>query len=404
MNHSASPHSTLAVLKALPRPAWILFAGTFLNKFGSFVVPFLALYLTRRGFTTRDAGVAIGAYGVGQLLASLFGGHLADTYGRRKTIVLSMFSAGVAMMLLSQARELWSIVLLTLLAGLTGELYRPASSALLTDLVPAGQRVTAFSAYRLAFNAGWAFGPATAGFLAGYSFFWLFLGDALTSLLFGLVAFWYLPTGIRAPKTEAAWSEAFHAIRRDGPFLRAMLSAFTIGLVFLQLFSTYGLHVTSLGFSDTTYGALLSLNGVLVVCCELPITSFTGRFPARRMMALGYVLVGVGFTLNVWARHLPGLIGVAVMFTLGEMILIPVASAHIANLAPAHLRGRYMGAWGFTGALALMLGPNLGMALYRINPAAVWWCCGALGLLAAMVISVDGRSVRSERGLPAVCS
>jgi MFS family permease len=404
MSHSAPPHSTLAVLKALPRPAWILFAGTFLNKFGSFVIPFLALYLTRQGFTAREAGVAIGAYGVGQLLASVFGGHLADTYGRRKTIALSMFSAGGAMMLLSQARGLWSIVLFTLLAGLTGELYRPAGSALLTDLVPAGQRVTAFSAYRLAFNAGWAFGPATAGFLAGYSFFWLFLGDAVTSLLFGLVALWYLPRGTHAHKTEAAWSDAFHAIRRDGPFLRVMLSALIIGIVFLQLFSTYGLHVTSLGFSDKTYGALLSLNGVLVVCCELPITSFTRRFPARRVMAVGYVLVGAGFMLNVWARSLPALICMATLFTVGEMILIPVASAYIADLAPPHLRGRYMGAWGFTGAVALMLGPNLGMALYRINPAAVWWACGALGLLAATVISIDGRPVRSPKGLAAPCS
>jgi MFS family permease len=404
MNHSASSHSTFAVLKALPRPAWILFAGTFLNKFGSFVVPFLALYLTRQGLTTREAGVAIGAYGLGQLLASLSGGHLADTYGRRKTIALSMFSAGAAMMLLSQARGLWSIVLLTFLAGMTGELYRPASSALLADLVPAGQRVTAFSAYRLAFNGGWAFGPATAGFLAGYSFFWLFLGDALTSLLFGVVALLCLPKGTHAHKTEAAWSEAFHAIRRDRPFLRAMLSALTIGLVFLQLFSTYGLHVTSLGFSDKTYGVLLSLNGVLVVCCELPITAFTRRFPSRRVMALGYLLVGAGFMVNVWARGLPALACVVVIFTFGEMILIPVASAYIADLAPAHLRGRYMGAWGFTGALAVMLGPNLGMALYRINPAAVWWVCGALGLVAAAVISIEGRTVRSPKGLAAPCS
>src|SRR5439155_20734974 len=79
-------------------------------------------------------------YGVGTLLASALGGHLADTIGRRKTIALSMFSSAAAMMLLSQARGLPAIILLTGLAGLAAELYRPASSALLADLVPAGQR------------------------------------------------------------------------------------------------------------------------------------------------------------------------------------------------------------------------------------------------------------------------
>jgi len=113
------PHPTLlASLKALPRPAWILFFGTFLNKFGTFVLPFLTLYLTRQGYSLGDAGLAIGAYGVGTLLASALGGHLADTIGRRKTIVLSMFFAAITMLLLSQARGLAAIVALTAVAGL----------------------------------------------------------------------------------------------------------------------------------------------------------------------------------------------------------------------------------------------------------------------------------------------
>ena len=67
-------HPTLlASLKALPRPAWILFLGVFLNKFGSFVVPFLTLFLTRQGYSMGDAGLAIGAYGAGHFLASGLG-------------------------------------------------------------------------------------------------------------------------------------------------------------------------------------------------------------------------------------------------------------------------------------------------------------------------------------------
>src|SRR5258707_15057670 len=192
----------IANLKALPRPAWILFLRTFLNKFGAFVIPFLVLYMTRQGFSMAQAAVAIGAYGVGNFVASGVGGYLADRIGRRKTIALSMFSGAVAMVLLSQATTFHAIVLLTALTGMTGELYRPASSALLADLVPAGQRVTAYAAYRLAFNAGWAFGPAMAGLLAKHSFLWLFVGDAVTSFLFGLVAWFALPIGFRGTRTD----------------------------------------------------------------------------------------------------------------------------------------------------------------------------------------------------------
>src|SRR5207247_9981008 len=104
------------------------------------------------------------------------------------------------------------ILVLPALAGLAGELYRPASSALLADLVPAGQRVTAFSAYRMAFNAGWAFGPATAGFLAEAGYFWLFVGDAVTSVLFGLVALFALLRGLRSQQAESRWMEALQVL------------------------------------------------------------------------------------------------------------------------------------------------------------------------------------------------
>ena len=71
-------------LRALPRGAWILFFGTFLNKFGTFVLPFLAIYMTRLGYTSAQAGLAIGAYGIGTLGACLLGGYTeVNCYGSR---------------------------------------------------------------------------------------------------------------------------------------------------------------------------------------------------------------------------------------------------------------------------------------------------------------------------------
>ncbi|MDB6112286.1 MAG: Major facilitator transporter, partial [Pedosphaera sp.] len=364
----------------------VLFFGTFLNKFGTFVIPFLVLYMTRQGYSTEQAGMAIGAFGIGNFVASGLGGHLADTFGRRNTIVLSMFSGAVAMLLLSQAHSFWAIILLTSLVGLTGELYRPASSALLADLVPMGQRVTAYSAYRLAFNAGWAFGPATAGFLAGHSFFWLFAGDAATSLLFGVVAWVALPQGVRATKSDTGWGPAIKVLARDGRFLRVLGASLAIALVFLQMISTFGLHVTHCGISAATYGALISFNGVLVVLCELPLTTITQRFPARRVMALGYLLIGAGFAFNAFAHSVFAFAVTMLIFTFGEMISVPVSSAYVADLAPAHLRGRYMGVMGFTWSLALVCGPGLGMMLLGYSPTVLWLTAGALGCLAALII------------------
>jgi MFS family permease len=364
----------------------------FLNKFGTFVVPFLTLYLTRQGFTTRDAGLAVGAYGLGRLAAASIGGHLADTLGRRKTIVLSMALAAVCMILLSQAHGLLAIVLLTGLASLTGELYLPACGALLADLVPEHQRVTAYATYRMAFNAGWAFGPATAAFLAAHSFLWLFVGDALTSVLFGVVAWCWLPRGVRSIQAEAGWREAWRVLKQDKRIQQMALATLLIGLVVHQLVSTYGLHVTSLGYSDATYGALLSFNGLLVVLFELPWTTWTRRFPARAIIAVGYLLMGAGIAVNGAFQSMAALVIGMAVFTVGEMTFAPVAGAYVSNLAPFRMRGRYMGAWGFSNSLSLMFAPSLGMMVFAHSPMALWLGCGALAVLAALTIMTETRS------------
>ncbi|MDB6041172.1 MAG: mdtH [Verrucomicrobiales bacterium] len=297
------------------------------------------------------------------------------------------------MLALSQARSFPAIAIFTMLAGLTGELYRPACSALLADLVPQGQRVRAFAAYRMAFNAGWALGPATAGFLAKYSFTWLFVGDAMTSLLFGVIALLFLPKGIRSERKEANWTEAAAVMRNDRAFQRLLLSSLLIGFVFFQMVSTFGLHVTQLGFSPWTYGMIISLNGLIVVLFELPLTLVSQRFGFERSMMLGYVLTGIGFGGNAFASSMPGLIGCLLIWSVGEMLTMPIAVAQIADLAPVHMRGRYMGAFGFTWASALILGPVVGTNLFRYNPAALWLTCAASAIAAAFVIRRPGAAV-----------
>jgi MFS family permease len=383
--------SLLTSLRALPPVAWILFVGTFLNKFGSFVVPFLALYLTKRGYSVGQAGVAIGAYGVGNVLATILGGHFADHLGRRKTIVLSMFSGAAAMLLLSQARTFPEILALAALAGLTGELYRPASSALLTDIVPAANRVTAFSAYRMAINAGFAFGPATAGFIAGHGFFWLFAGDAATSALFGVVALFALPEIPHPAERKIGWIESTKVLLGDRRLQRVLIAAFGIALVFFQMSSTFGLAVLGVGLSPRVYGALLSLNGALVVFCELPLTTITRRFQPMPVIAFGYLFVGIGFGLGCFAQTVAGFAICVAVLTLGEMCAMPVTSAFVAGLSPPHMRGRYMGTYGLTWTLAQVIGPGLGMALFASSPSTFWLVGGGLGIASAY-IAYAGRT------------
>ena len=380
-------------LRSLPRPAWIVFGGVFINRFGSFVLPMLTLYLTRAGFTPFKAGLAVGAYGGGHLVASMLGGHFADRIGRRNTIAVSMFGSAVAMLALSQMRAYAPIVIVTFLAGCAAEMYRPASVALVTDLVPAENRVVAFGVYRFAVNLGFAAGPALAGFLAGHSYLLVFLGDAITSVAYGLIALALLPHGVRSAAKDESAGGALRIIARDRPFLLFLFATVCITLVEFQFIASLALHVTGHGYSAAVYGALISMNGALIVFFELWITSFVQRFHLLRAIATGYLLAGIGFALTGLAHTIPMLAVTVVIWTCGEMIGMPPASAFVARIAPERFRGRYMGMLSVAWALGLLAGPPLGTLVFERNPAALWSACLLLGVISSTTLFLQSRRI-----------
>jgi len=376
-----------ADLRALPRPVWFLLAGSFVNRFGSFVLPFLALYLTHRGYTVAQAGLALSAYGVGSASAAAAGGVLADHVGRRSTIAISMYSSSVVMLALSQAGSLAAIVPLTALAGLAAESYRPASSALLADLVPQGRRVTTFAVYRLAINLGFAAGPAVAGLVAERSFVAVFVGDAATSAAFGTLAIALLPD--RPDVAHEVPAESLGAVRTilaDRAFLALLAATFAVGAIYFQQEAALPLQVVADGHSTAVYGLLISLNGVVVILAELPLTTLTRRFPPRRVIATGCLLTGIGFGTTALAASVPALAATVVVWTLGEIVSAPVASAYVADISPPHMRGRYAGAFGMAFSLALIVGPAAGTLLYATGADLLWGGCVVVGVLAGAIM------------------
>jgi len=391
-------------LRSLPRAFWVLVAGTFINRFGSFVYPFLTIFLTRRGLSLGEIGAVIAGYGGGGLLASVAGGWFADRFGRRNTIVAGTLSNAACVFALYYAHTLPELVLLTLCAGISGGFYHPASNALVADLIPQNLRLAAYAVLRQAANAGFAFGTAAGGFLVSHSTFWLFAGDAITTATFGIIALVLLPHGLRQTSTQSRWSEAIARLKGDGRFWAVYAAQFLCALVFSQFASSYalevarrGLHIGSL-LPEQIYGALIGWNGFMVLLVELPLTRLTQRYDARRVMCLGYALVGIGFAMNAWSAGLTGLFIGMTVFTFGETLALPMVSTWVAHLAPEPMRGRYIGALSTSWAGASMVGPAIGLQVYGLSPAALWFGCAGLGAAGAFIMARWG-DVYEERAV-----
>ena len=383
----AAPHpSLIRNLRGLPGTLWILLAGAFLNRFGTFLLPFLALYLTSRGFSPSQAGLALSAFGIGNFAASFLGGHMADHVGRRSTIVISMVSSAAVVLTLSRVDSLPALIVLTLCAGISADLFRPAAAALVIDLTTPEQQLTATALYRLAAHLGFAAGPVVGGLLVNRSFSLLFIADAATSLLFALIAITALPRGTRQvapPGEQGHWLTTALSNRR---FVRFLIASFAITAVTTQMDSTLALHILGAGHSASTFGLLATVNGALIVTLEVTLTVITQRMPERVAMAVGYLMIGVGFTLTMVAMSTVAIGFTIAIWTLGEMVSIPVAGVYVAKLAPDHLRGRYMGLWSGALALSLVVSPALGTRVFESSETLLWSGCGVIGVLAALLV------------------
>lgn len=394
MSGSDSTHDTLwQDLKSLPSQYWIVFGGTLINRFGNFVMPFLTLYLRHErqvgngDYPEWKIGLVLSIYGAGSLIAGLIGGYLTDKIGRKPVVMISCFGSAAFMLLLSQAHGFLALSTCIFCMALLAALYNPAVGALIADLVPPALRTRAYACQRLAVNAGFAAGMAAAGFMVRFGFAPLFIGDALTTLAMGIIA-WFGLKNVQLPRSERqGWLPAISHMRGNVPFLLAVAASFLIALTFTQIGSCFSLQATGQAHMDEhAYGYLLALNGLLVVLFELPLTSVTRRFSPCRMMAIGYAVVGLGLGINLLGASVPVLVASMIILTLGEICSFPVSNSYLAALSPDDMRGRYQGVMAMTWSAATLVGPAGGLAIYQHSPAILWGLTLLLGLLAAGLI------------------
>ncbi|MGE5775430.1 MAG: MFS transporter, partial [Chloroflexota bacterium] len=179
----------LSLVEGLPPAYWFLWIGTLVNRLGSFVIPFLTLYLTeQRAIPVSQAALMVSLFGAGSFVAQLSGGELTDRLGRRPVMLMSFFITPIAMLALGLARETTLISISTFAVGFFTDLYRPAVSAAVADLVQPDVRTRAYGYIYWAINLGAAVAPVLAGLIAArYSYLILFVGDALTTAIFGVI-------------------------------------------------------------------------------------------------------------------------------------------------------------------------------------------------------------------------
>jgi MFS family permease len=415
-------------LKNLPRGIWILCAATLVNRAGTMVLPFLVLYLTHTlGILPARAALSLTVYGVASLMAMPVAGGLTDRIGPLAVMKGSLFLSGLVLFLFPLAHSFPTILAITFVFAILNESVRPPSLSIISDMVAPPQRKAAFALSRLAINLGMSIGPAIGGILAVFSFRWLFFVDGATSILAGVVlalAPWQQKGHIEPYEPEKGDpGELGREIEADGVellppahpaadlrafrnsrmlyFLAALIPA---QLVFFQLTSTVPLFlVRNLHLPESLYGSVFTLNTLLIVAIEVPLNTAMAHWSHRQALSLGAFLYALGFGAFGLVTSPAGILAAAVVWTFGEMILMPASAAYAAEIAPPGRRGEYMGLYTMSFSISFALAGLLGASLLqRWGPQVLWAAVFASGSFAALLMSRIGARGRTLPGEPAL--
>ncbi len=371
----------------LPREVRVLVGGTLVNRAGTFVQPFLVLYLTiERGFSASQAGLVVAAAGFGGMFSQLLGGWATDHIGRRATLVSGLVLSAGALVCLGLARGTVAIVVAAACEGLVGDIYRPASQALIADVLPPEQRPYAFALTFWAINLGFSVAAVAAGFIAEHGYWLLFAIDALTSLAYAVVVL----VGIRRdpPRVQHVGdgvAPGFGTALRDRTFMVLLGLTILQSVAYMQFYLVLPLAVTGVGLGPSTYGIVAATNGVVIVALQPLAARFTARFDRSRQLASSLLLCGFGFWLMSFATTAVAFVVCTAVWTLGEIGTAGLLPSIVSDLAAPTARGRYLGLFGASFGAAAFLAPLVGPPLYQAAGASrVWLLCLVLFTAAAL--------------------
>lgn len=393
-----------SLIEGLPPTYWLIWLGTLINRLGGFVIPFLTLYLTtQRDIPVSRAALMVSLFGAGSFIAQLGGGELTDRIGRRPVMLMSFLITPIFMVTLGLAHDLVLISISTFIVGFFTDLYRPAVGAAIADLVPPESRTRAYGYNYWAINLGAAIAPVLAGLMARYNYLILFVADALTTAVFGLIVFF----GIRETRpaevhhiSTAPLRERLAQLKREPILLIFSFLTLFFGIIYTQGYVGLPLEMKAHGLGPELYGVAIALNGFLIILVTIPISNMAVKWPRFETVSIAAALLGIGFGFTALASNLPLFAISVAIWTLGEIAATSVAPTIIADLSPVELRGLYQGIFGAAWGLAYFIGPLAGGWIYENGGGdALWVGCLIMGVAIAIgyyLLSAPARRHMTE--------
>jgi len=383
---------------------WLVTVTQFFIAIGfSICIPFLSLHLYQdRGLSMTMVGTIILAAGLCSAASQALGGALSDRFGRRPILLIGtlvgVFSFSGLAAVIGISAPVWAIAAVYIASRSILTTTRPVIQAMVADFTPKEKLTEAYGILRIGANTGWAAGPALGGYLATFlPYGWLFGIAPLTCGIVFLIIFFFIRESSHG-MTKRVGFRSMLTIANDRPFLVFVVISILLFIVMGQMVSTLSIFtVEMLEFSLPQFTLLLSLNGLIVIFFQYPMTAALRRVAKFRALILGSLLYVFGYLSLGWITQFGWALVAMAVITGGEIIHAPVSLSVVGELSPEDQRGRYMGFFGLSQTIGIAVGPLIGGVLidaFPFNPELIWTPIALIALIAAAGYYWWGRRFR----------
>ncbi len=386
----------------LPSEVWTLTFSRLIMAFGFAVsFPYISIYLYQiKGLPMSLIGSMLTTAYVSGVIGRIAGGILISRLGRKKVLVATFYIRSLIFLFISMV--VWKnlhpflFVPALMLNSFFFNIFMTTVDTIIADVTDPSNRNLAYSTNRVGINLGWAAGPAIGGFLAEISYALLFLITALTTLTAGAINHLFIrETGRKEAMRQERKSLNIMQVLKDRRFIVFVAMTLTLYVSMSQIISTLSVYATSyVGISKSQLGIAYTINGLLVVFFQIPVSLLVIRMDELKALISGLLLYSIAYFSIGFAKNLLYIIGAITLLTFSEMLSVPTTQSLVSKMAPRDRIPSYMGVFGLFQGLGWAIGPLVGgVIMDALSPSgrAIWTAISLIPFTGALGFFIYSR-------------
>ena len=402
------------------RPFWVAnFTEIFerVSYYGTTAV--LAIYLSEQlHFSSELTGWLVGTFGLVVWFLPILGGTLADRFGFRRSLMAAYLVMSVGYFLLGSLSatwmqplrqaltDKWLVLAILMIPALGPGVVKPCVAGTTARASKENVRSIGYSIYYTLVNIGGAIGPIMA-FLVRKQFGWgittVFRVASLSVfLMFWTTLFFYREPAAPGERKVASVTDAIKnmfVVLGNLRFVVFLLIFSGFFVIFWQQYISVPLFIRKYIDPNASTDLLLSIDSIVVICCQILVTFLTRKLPAFTTMALGFLITALAWVIPALHSSMPMFALALVFVALGEITQVSRYYDYVSRLAPSGQQGLYMGYAFLPIAIGYFIAGPLGGYLVQhygatSHPLRVWWVIAGIGMLTTVLMVVYDKVVK----------